>query len=545
MRVVTTLISFLLVSLLVFPMMAFAAVPQIQLYLNGKQLAAEVAPRIIKENTVVPVRIIAESTGAKVQWDGKNRKVTVDKSGMSIQLFIDKQDALVNNKSVKLETAPAIIDGNTMLPLRFVSEQLGVKVTWDELTRSVFLFQTDGDVKEDVSSPIAGEEGKQEGNTGAAASETSKEDNTSSGKQPTTPTDKPSVKPSDSNGASTDKPADKPDKDKNDTTSPNKETGSTSTTPGKTEAGGDQKGQQTKPGDKVKEPVTTIRSISLEGEQLIVKTTGAESKPNVSKLSEANRIVIDIPYSQLDPSLKVNDKGEGTVKGNQNNVSQIRYLLFSKESSIVRIIIDLSKKVDFKLSSAKTPNQLIWTFSPAKEQFKVVIDPGHGGKDTGAVSITKRYEKDFVLALGTKVYKLLEKEPRIEPVMTRDDDTFVELADRASFANEMKADLFVAIHGNSTGKESVAGVETYYYTEQSLPFAQIMHEQLLKSTQFPDRKVKQNNFYVVKNTTMPSLLLEIGFLTNRSEEAAMFQDSFQDQVAASIVAAIKQQLNID
>lgn len=541
MRVVTTLISFLLVSLLAFPMMAFAAVPQIQLFLNGKQLAAEVAPRIIKDNTVVPVRIIAESTGAKVQWDGKNRKVTVDKSGMNIQLFIDKQDAMVNNKSFKLETAPTIVEGNTMLPLRFVSEQLGVKVTWDELTRSVFLFQPEADVKEVVSSPI------EDGESTDAEPDSTK-GNSGAVKQPATSSDnktnaKPGEKTPDTDAANTDKQTDKTDKDKSPNPAGNKETGSAGTSPGKTE--GQQPSPSTKPGDKGKEPVTTIRSISLEGDQFIIKTSGAESKPNMSKLSEPNQIVIDIPYAQLDPSIKLNEKGEGTIKGNQNNISQIRYLLFSKESSIVRIIIDLSKKVDFKQSSAKTPNQLVWSLSPAKEQYKVVIDPGHGGKDTGAVSVTKRYEKDFVLALSTKVYKLLEKEARIEPVMTRKDDTFVELADRASFANEMKADLFVAIHGNSAGKESVEGVETYYYTEQSLPFAKIMHEQLLKSTQFPDRKVKQNNFYVVKNTTMPSLLLEIGFLTNRAEDEAMFQDAFQDRVAASIVAAIKQQLNID
>lgn len=394
-------------------------------------------------------------------------------------------------------------------------------------------------------------ESKPDAGTGTIQKDSSIGDS-AAGKQPTTPTenksnDKPAEKPSVADtGKNTDKATDKPDKDKNSTSTPGKDTGSTVTSPNKNETAGDQQpSQQTKPGDKGKEPVTTIRSISLEGDQFVVKTSGAESKPNVSMLSEPNRIVIDIPYGQLDPSLKLNDKGEGMIKGNQNNISQIRYLLFSKESSIVRIIIDLSKKVDFKLSSAKTPNQMVWTLSPAKEQFKVVIDPGHGGKDTGAVSVTKRYEKDFVLSLSTKVYKLLEKESRIEPVMTRKDDTFVELADRASFANEMKADLFVAIHGNSAGKESVEGVETYYYTDQSLPFAKIMHEQLLKSTQFPDRKVKQNNFYVVKNTTMPSLLLEIGFLTNRSEDAAMFQDAFQDQVAASIVAAIKQQLNID
>ncbi|OXM88024.1 N-acetylmuramoyl-L-alanine amidase [Paenibacillus rigui] len=466
MRVITTLISMLLISLLSFPVMTFAAESPIHLFMNGKQLAAEVPPRIVKGNTLVPIRIIAETLGSKVQWEEKSRKVTVVKDDVTIQLYIDKNEAVVNNKKTQLEAAPQLTDGNTLLPVRFVSEQLGVKVTWDELTRSVFLYQQE----------------KEASNTN----------------------DKPAAEVTDS-------PKDT--------------------------------------GNQPEAAVATIKSISLDGDVLSVQTNG-QQKPevNVTPAANTNQIIIDLPNSKLDPALKLNSKGEGVVKENNEKVSQIRYLLFSKESSIVRIIIDSSQKLDLKPTSVKPSSDstlLAWKLTAKQDKFKVVIDPGHGGKDTGAVSVTKRYEKDFVLSLGMKVYKLLEQEPRIDPQMTRDTDDFIELSGRTAFANEMKADLFVSIHGNSAGKESISGTETYYYTEQSLDFANIMHDVLIPATGFTDRKVKQNNFYVIKNTTMPSLLLEIGFLSNRSDEEAMYQEQFQNRVAASIVAGIKKQLNID
>ncbi|WP_239634438.1 N-acetylmuramoyl-L-alanine amidase family protein [Paenibacillus sp. H1-7] len=549
MRVITALISMLLVSLLLFPMMALAAVQPIQLFLNGKQLNAEVPPRIIKNNTVVPVRIIAESLGSEVKWEEKSRKVTVDKSGVSIQLFIDKAEALVNNKSFKLETSPTIVEGSTMLPLRFVSEQFGVKVTWDDLTRSVFMFQNEeeqpsaGNAEGEASTGKDNSSGDKQAEADKPSDTKQPEDSKNDDKSPAKPTPTPTPIPSKPEGTGQDKGSTGTNASEADKPSGKPVDKPEDKPAGKPESGS--KDDQQTSGDNGKETKTTVRSISLEKDQFVIKTGGAVTKPSVKIESNPDRIVIDIPNGQLDPSLKLNEKGEGDIKENHDSVTQIRYLLFSKESSIVRIIIDLNKKVDFRSSTATVTSQLSWTLSAAKDRYKVVIDPGHGGKDTGAISLTKRREKDFVLSLGTKVYKLLEKEPRIQPYMTRDDDTFVELDGRTEFANDLKADLFVSVHGNSAGKESVEGIETYYYTEQSLEFAKLMHEKLLKATQFNDRKVKQNNFYVIKNTAMPSLLLELGFLTNKSDEAAMYSEEFQDRVAASIVAAIKQQLNID
>lgn len=625
MKFLTAWFTLSIASLLLLPAVGSAAAPSksptpksskppappIQLVLNGKKLAPEVAPRNVDGNVIVPVRIIAEELGSKVTWDEKQRKVTVVKDETSIQLFIDKKNATAGGKSFQLEAAPTIIEGNTMLPVRFVSEQLGVKVSWEEPTQSVIL----------------------------ATPEKSKDDKAPS------KTDKPGVKepsvPADGKPASsfdpdaTVKAGDKPDSEKkagkdNGTppggtpatggTSPAKggsgpmlacvptaggmqstsggataaagsqqaATGGTQTAAGgnqpangaaQTVTGGaqassgavqgaangaDQPGsgaQQTTSGTqppvagkpetdgdkKATNGVVTVQSISLQGDTLTIKTSDCARKPSIFRLANPDRVVLDLPNAQLDPALmaKLNSQGEGTLPDKSEFVTQIRYSLFSKEASIVRMVLDLPQKGELRLASVQQNGEITGKVSFGKTRYRVYIDPGHGGKDNGASSLNKRHEKDFVLSLGQKVTALLEKEPKIEVTMTRSNDTFIELDERPNMANNADADLFVSIHANSAGSETVGGTETYYWTEQSLDFAKLMHKYLVEATGFPDRKVKQERFVVIKKSTMPAVLLEVGFLTNRSEEELMYQDAFQNKVAASIVTAIKKQLNLE
>lgn len=121
-----------------------AANDSISLFLSDKQLKPEVSPKIINDTTMVPVRIISEELGAKVSWNQSEKKVTVEKPGLAIQLVVGKKEANVNGSVQSLETAPVIVEGNTLLPVRFISERMGLKVLWDELTRSVSLYPTDG-----------------------------------------------------------------------------------------------------------------------------------------------------------------------------------------------------------------------------------------------------------------------------------------------------------------------------------------------------------------------------------------------------------------
>ncbi|WP_085523739.1 N-acetylmuramoyl-L-alanine amidase family protein [Tuberibacillus sp. Marseille-P3662] len=174
--------------------------------------------------------------------------------------------------------------------------------------------------------------------------------------------------------------------------------------------------------------------------------------------------------------------------------------------------------------------------------YKVVIDPGHGGKDKGSTSASGRYEKAFTLSLGKKVEKMLKKEPDIKVYMTRDDDSFISQTSRyrPKFANKLNADIFISIHGNTFSNPDVSGTQTFYYHDGSLPLAETMQKHVAKATGFSDRGVKRKDLFVVRDTNMPAVLIEVGFLSNPQDEAKMYTDPFQKRVAASIVDGIKE-----
>ncbi len=179
--------------------------------------------------------------------------------------------------------------------------------------------------------------------------------------------------------------------------------------------------------------------------------------------------------------------------------------------------------------------------------YTVVIDPGHGGKDVGATGASGLYEKDFTLSLSKKVKDILEKEEKIEVYMTREEDTFISTVDkyRPKFANELDADLFISIHGNTYKDPNVSGTEAYYYHEKFKSFAETVYNNVVSSTGFNDRGIKNKDLFVVRYTDMPSVLLEIGYLTNPQEEQLMFNDEFQSSVAEAIADGVKEYLEIE
>ena len=140
---------------------------------------------------------------------------------------------------------------------------------------------------------------------------------------------------------------------------------------------------------------------------------------------------------------------------------------------------------------------------------------------------------------------MAKNEPKLNIVLTRSTDVFLELSERVSIANNLNADLFVSIHANSIdGKPSVGGTETYYYRSESKAFAEVMHKYLMQGTQFKDRGVKVASHHVTRNTKMPAILLEVGFLTNPEEEKQMFNEDFQYRVAQQIVNGLKAYLGL-
>ena len=217
----------------------------------------------------------------------------------------------------------------------------------------------------------------------------------------------------------------------------------------------------------------------------------------------------------------------------------------------------------------------------AKGYTTIVIDPGHGGKDPGARGIRKTEEKDITLKVALQLRELLSKQSGVHVLMTRDRDVFIELEDRARFANRHEADLFISIHVNSHPSRVVKGIEIYHFgeakdqralevaarengtpisntgvgweylvadllttkkIEESLDLAwnakEAMVSQMNDQYVITDHGVKTAPFYVLRFTSMPSILAEIAYISNPDEEDLLRKPTFIGDVAQSLYHGI-------
>lgn len=177
-----------------------------------------------------------------------------------------------------------------------------------------------------------------------------------------------------------------------------------------------------------------------------------------------------------------------------------------------------------------------------KGKLVVVIDPGHGGKDSGAVGIGGVQEKNVILPIGKRIAEVLERNG-IQVIMTRDSDYFVTLPGRVIMSERAKADVFVSIHANSAGanRPEVNGLETYYY-DNGLTLARIVHSKILQSLNVKDRNVRKARFYVLRKNSMPSILVETGFVTGREDVTNLNSPAYQNQMALAIAQGILEYL---
>lgn len=463
----------LLVFVLVLPEHGHAAAGANKIVLDGQELTAgqDVPVENVNGSVMVPLRMIAENLGYKVTWNQQNKIVRIENSGTTIELVVDKTTASVNDQTVILANAPLLRGGTTIVPIRFISEQFGLKVDWDNTQKVVNI----------ITPESAG------GNTGTGG--------TSGGQ--------PAVDPG---------------------------------------------------------SIAKVNGISFNENRLTIALDGNVT-PKVSKMTGPDRIVVDLPYAtfsdvfgtgqELDPNLN----GKLTVT-DYPDVSAVRYSLFSTAPYTVRFVIDLTQAKDYSVEVSGDASKLIvvdlnaqssgdTATQPGNNGRKlVVLDAGHGAKDSGAIGVTGKLEKNFNLAVILKAAELLKKENKVDVVLTRSDDTFLELKDRAGMANNLKADLFISVHANSSNSAAASGSETYYQRDSSIPFAKVMHKYLVQATGLSDRGVRYGNFHVIRETTMPAVLLEVGYLSNKGDEAKLFTEALQNKVAAGIVSGIKEYLGL-
>lgn len=179
---------------------------------------------------------------------------------------------------------------------------------------------------------------------------------------------------------------------------------------------------------------------------------------------------------------------------------------------------------------------------PGRGRRVVVIDPGHGGKDPGAIGIGGLYEKHVILPISLRVASLLEQQG-VQVVMTRKSDYFVTLQGRVDIAERANATLFVSIHANaiSMSRPDVNGLETYYFSS-GRGLAQSIHNSVLRSIRIGNRGVRKARFYVLRKSSMPAVLVEVGFLTGRIDAANLANSAHRDRMATAIANGILQYL---
>lgn len=353
--------------------------------------------------------------------------------------------------------------------------------------------------------------------------------------------------------------------------------------------------------------VTMDRDVTWESHEL---DKGKAGKPG--------RIFIDIQNSRLGSAIRDITIGDGLLKG-------VRAALY--KPGIVRIVLDTDNMRDYKIFPISDPAKLIIDVrgertpeisrlesslaakvnetskieapkpdqddaakarSPKKPALltgkvrRIVVDPGHGGHDPGAVGQSGLQEKDIVLDIGLRLRERLKEELGLDVVMTRSTDVFIPLEERTAIANKVGADLFVSIHVNAAPNRAASGIETYYLnlaktekvaqlaakengtslekvsTLQAILFDLMANYKLNDSAhladeiqkalyrtakgKYPETRnlgVKQGPFYVLVGATMPSILTEVAFISNSTEETHLKDPAFLDLTANGILEGVR------
>jgi N-acetylmuramoyl-L-alanine amidase len=526
---------------------AFADSPDdINLIVGGKMLSPDVPPQIIHDRTMVPIRIISEELGAKVDWDLAQQKVHISNGTSDITMWVGKNTAKVNGNDKSLDAPPLLKNDRTLVPIRFIAETLGTTVGWEQDTQTVYVnkvysFSTNGNNivngaiyqrGQDLYVPLSKissvvSDFQLNGDQIVYQGQTISLNNEGKSLWNARKMDTGWVVP-------------------------------LSVLENQLKLGTSVNGLNIS----VSKQTAKLLSINEENGHILIQTDHGV-KPNDFTLDTPDRIVLDFPDTVLSDSLQNSisfNNGLGIVKSASNSttsdqssiVREIRLSQYSDNPAIVRVVVELTQKSKYQLKTGSNTIDLSLEQSPVlpsdpnadqptnSQGSVVVIDAGHGGKDTGAVGATGDYEKDITLAIANMVTGDL-KQDGVKVIETRDDDSYPTLQDRVDLANNSNADLFLSIHMNSF-LPTAHGTEIWYDTPQSSDFANTLHSHLIAATGFTDRGVKSTGYYVIKNTKMPSSLVEVGFITNPTENSQLLNADFQQKVAKALADAINEYL---
>jgi N-acetylmuramoyl-L-alanine amidase len=336
--------------------------------------------------------------------------------------------------------------------------------------------------------------------------------------------------------------------------------------------------------------VKDIRSWSSENYTRVVVDLTNTVEFSKNRLSNPDRLYFDVKDAhiskEINPSIPVGDGILKTVRASQFN------------KTTVRVVLDLDEISDYQTFIFDDPARLVIdvygkTRTAAKPDMNIVkrmivLDPGHGGHDPGAVGPKNLYEKDVVLDIALKLKKVLMEDPFNEVFLTRERDIFIPLEERTAMANRKNADLFVSIHANASPRREARGIETYLLNwnddeeairvaarenaislkkmramnrqvdivdviksdlirenkrDESIKLANYIQRSLISNLDSDTKHVlnlgvKQALFYVLFGAKMPSVLVEVSFISNPEEERLLSNDAYRTEIAKGIAKGL-------
>jgi N-acetylmuramoyl-L-alanine amidase len=299
----------------------------------------------------------------------------------------------------------------------------------------------------------------------------------------------------------------------------------------------------------------------------LVFTTDEGVQPQAQLISNPTRLVIDLPGILLERSsaeqlvggairsVRVGQVNEDTTRlvvelnpGYTLNPQRVIFRGTSPNQWMVQLpiperVVQVPNSIALPLQIPVPPPAIstppVNSPQVPKGRLVVMIDPGHGGKDPGAIGIGGLREKNVILPISQRVAAILEQQG-IQVILTRTSDYFVDLAPRVDMARQKRADLFVSIHANSiANRPDVNGLETYYF-DSGQRLAQTIHNNILQSLDINDRRVRKARFYVLRKNTIPAVLVEVGFVTGVEDAPRLGTPAYQNQMAQAIANGILQ-----
>ncbi|NET33908.1 MAG: DUF3747 domain-containing protein [Cyanothece sp. SIO1E1] len=290
-----------------------------------------------------------------------------------------------------------------------------------------------------------------------------------------------------------------------------------------------------------------LRRQNLQAQVLPIERA-AQPAPTPSPAAESDVLYrVIVPTRSAADEQRVKVAAPGSFRTQVNGQSVVQVGLFRERSTANAIQQRLRRQnlpaqiISVRASTVQLPSERPTNSGRRIPSGRVVvtIDPGHGGRDPGAVGIGGLRETDVVLPIAKQVATLLERQG-VQAILTRRDEREIDLEPRLQTAERANSDLFVSIHANaiSLSRPEVNGVETFYYTSGSRALAQSIQSSVLRQTNSRNRGVKQARFYVLRTGSMPSALVEVGFVTGREDAPRLRSPAFRTELAEAIAAGI-------